>query len=177
MNAKPASAHGLPKTHKSFENISPFRPIADTIGTTHYNVGKYLCEVLNPLASNESTLKDSFDAAGRIIGLPVNYLKDGYRFVSFDVVSLFTTVPLRRTLKIIMDRIYKDNKITTSLTKSTLKKLLLDTCTKTTFMFNNTFYDQIDGVSMGGSLGPLSVREMPGSGMHAAYPDPRHSRI
>ena len=35
--------------------------------------------------------------------------------------------------------------------KPTLKKLLLDTCTKTAFSFN----EQIDGVSMGGSLGPL----------------------
>ena len=55
----------LEETHKSFENIPPFRPIVDTIGTTH-KVGKYLCELLNPLASNEFTLKDSFDAADRI---------------------------------------------------------------------------------------------------------------
>ena len=45
--------------------------------------------------------------------------------------------------------------IPTTLKKATLKKLILDTCTKTTFMYNNTFYDQTDGVSMGGSLGPL----------------------
>ena len=41
------------------------------------------------------------------------------------------------------------------LKKSTLKKLLLDTCTKTAFSFNNQLYEQVDGVSMGGSLGPL----------------------
>ena len=39
--------------------------------------------------------------------------------------------------------------------KSSLKKLLLDTCTKTSFSFNGQLYEQIDGVSMGGSLGPL----------------------
>ena len=39
--------------------------------------------------------------------------------------------------------------------KSTLKKLLLDTCTKTAFSFNGQLYEQTDGVSMGGSLGPL----------------------
>ena len=36
-----------------------------------------------------------------------------------------------------------------------MKKLLLDTCTKTAFSFNNQLYEQVDGVSMGGSLGPL----------------------
>ena len=39
--------------------------------------------------------------------------------------------------------------------KPTLKKLLLDTCTKTAFSFNGQLYEQTDGVSMGGSLGPL----------------------
>ena len=32
---------------------------------------------------------------------------------------------------------------------------VIDTCTKTAFSFNNQLYEQVDGVSMGGSLGPL----------------------
>ena len=75
--------------------------------------------------------------------------------MSFDVVSLFTNVPLKRTLEVILRRVYKEKQISTSLKKSTLKKLLIDTCTKTAFTFNDKFYEQIDGVSMGGSLGPL----------------------
>ena len=55
----------------------------------------------------------------------------------------------------ILDRIYKDKVIETKLRKSTLKKLILDCCTKTTFSFNNKLYDQIDGVCMGSSLGPV----------------------
>ena len=35
-------AHELPKTHKPFTNIPKFRPIIDTTGTPHYNVGKFL---------------------------------------------------------------------------------------------------------------------------------------
>ena len=42
--------------------------------------------------------------------------------------------------------------------KATLKKLLLDTCTKTAFLFNGQLYEQTDGVSMGGSLGPLLAK-------------------
>ena len=46
-------------------------------------------------------------------------------------------------------------KAITTLKKRTLKKLVLDTCTKTTFQFNGVLYEQVDGVSMGSSLGPV----------------------
>ena len=114
-----------------------------------------MCELLKPLSTNEFTLKDSFDAADRIRNIPPTDIESDYQFVSFDVVSLFTNVPLKRTLNLILDRVYKDKLIETSMKKRTLKKLLLDTCTKTAFSFNGQLYEQTDGVSMGGSLGPL----------------------
>ena len=36
-----------------------------------------------------------------------------------------------------------------------MKKLLLDSCTKTTFSYDNIFYQQSDGGSMGSSLAPV----------------------
>ena len=36
-----------------------------------------------------------------------------------------------------------------------MKKLLLDSCTKTTFTFNGVIYEQRGGVCMGSSLSPL----------------------
>ena len=36
-----------------------------------------------------------------------------------------------------------------------LYKLISDVCKKTTFSFNNQLYEQLDGVSMGSSLGPI----------------------
>ena len=75
--------------------------------------------------------------------------------VSFDVVSLFTNVPLKRTINIIADRIYREKLIETKLRKHTLKKLITDCCTKTTFSCNDKLYEQIDGVCMGSALGPV----------------------
>ena len=72
-----------------------------------------------------------------------------------DVDSPFTNVSLQRTLKIIVDRIYNKKPVKTELRKSTLCKLIRDTCTKTVFSCNNKLYEQSDGVSMGGSLGPV----------------------
>lgn len=45
-----------------------------------------------------------------------------------------------------------------SFSKRTLKKLILDSCTKTTFSFNNQLYEQAGGVSMGSSLGPVLAK-------------------
>ncbi len=154
QSTRPARAHGLPKTHKSFDVLPPFRPIVDTTGTAYQPLAKYLSALLSPLTQNEFSLKDSFDAVTRIHNIPPHLFAQGYRFVSFDVKSLFTNIPLKKVIKIILKRVYDDKEITTKLKPRTLKKLLKDCCMKTPFSFNNELYHQIDGVSMGSPLGP-----------------------
>ena len=41
------------------------------------------------------------------------------------------------------------------MSKRSLKKLILDTCQRMVLSFNNNLYEQIDEVSMGGSLGTV----------------------
>ena len=126
-----------------------------TIGSTHYCVGKFLTRLLNPLTQNEYVLQDSFQAAKRIRSEVTGELfEQCYVLVSFDVKSLFTNVPLQKTLDIILKRVYTEKKIKTSLTKRRLKKLVLDTC-KTAFLANGKILEQVDGVSMGASMGPV----------------------
>ena len=154
-NAKPAKAHDLPKIHKSFDRIPNVRPIIDTTGSTHYFVGKFLASLFKPLTVNEFSVKDSFDAATRINNIPKDFLEPNHKFISLDVESLFTNVPISKTINIILKRIYDDKLISANLRKRTLKKLILDTCTKSAFNINNTLYEQKDRVSMGSSLGPV----------------------
>ena len=150
-NAKVGRAHGSAKIHKEFERIPPLRPIIDTIGSTHYGVGKFISQLLNPLTRNQYSLQDSFEAADRIKAIPQALYDEGYKLISFDVTSLFT----KKTVNVILDRVYKDKIIQTNLKKRTLKKLIIDTCSKTAFSYNNVIYEQIDGVSMGACLGPV----------------------
>ena len=129
-SVKLARAHGLPEIHKVFENIPLFRPIIETTGTTHHPVAElvYLSELLTPLTHNDCYLKDSFDAAmviSRI--LPQVRENDEYMFISLDVVSLFTNMPLKKSVNIILKRIYNEKQITAPLSKRSLKKLNLDT--------------------------------------------------
>jgi hypothetical protein len=98
---------GFPK----FTNITTTCHRSDLLlthatGTPHYNVGKFLAKLLNPLAQNEYTLRDSFHAVSEIKSIPKELITEGYRLVSFDVVSLFTNVPLTKTVKIILDRVF-----------------------------------------------------------------------
>ena len=153
--ANRARARGLPKTHKRFDKVPPFRPIVDTTNTPYSGIGSYLKKVLFPLTVNDYSMKDSFQAAEEIRKIDFNLLQKGYKLVSFDVVSLFTNVPLKRTINIIADRIYREKLVETKLRKHTLKKLISDCCTKTTFSFNERLYEQIDGVCMGSALGPV----------------------
>ena len=87
----------------------------------------------------------------RLTGLTVYFIQENeeHMFVSLDMLTLFTNVPLRNTVNIILKRVYNEMLINTSLSKRLLKKLILDTCQKTSLSFNSKLYDQIGEVSMG----------------------------
>ena len=81
-----------------------------------------MCELLKPLSTNDFTLKDSFDAGERIRNISPTDMENGYHFVSFDVVSLFTNLPLKRTLNLILDRVYRDKLIQTITMKNRTRR-------------------------------------------------------
>ena len=62
-------------------------------GTARKPVAKYLKRFLSLLAQNEFVLTDSFDTVSRIHNVPKSLLDQGYRYVSFDVKSLFANIP------------------------------------------------------------------------------------
>ena len=71
-STKSARAHGLPKIHKTFDTLPPFRPIIDTTGTAYQPTAKFITQLLNPLTINEFTIRDSFDAVHEINNIPPN---------------------------------------------------------------------------------------------------------
>ena len=85
-----------------------FRPIIDTTITRHCLVGKCLASLLYLLTTNKFSLKDSFDAANRVKAIPSYIFENGYQYVSSDLESLFTNVPINRTVVIILRQIYQD---------------------------------------------------------------------
>ena len=130
-------------------NDLPLRPIIPNIGTASYELTKYLAKLLSPLSTFEYTVPNNTDHIKRM-----NTPKD-HSFISFDVKSLFTYIPLDFTINVMLRRIYNENEIHTNIKRSEMKKLLL-LCTKNVhFTFNNNIYQQRDGVAIGFPLGPV----------------------
>ncbi|CAH8561201.1 unnamed protein product [Schistosoma rodhaini] len=73
---------------------------------------------------------------------------------SFDVNSLFTNVPLKKTNDILCDYIFSNN-LNLPIPLKILKELLLLCTDKVQFNFEGEYFRQIDGVAMGSPLGPL----------------------
>ena len=74
--------------------------------------------------------------------------------VSFDVESLFINIPLEECIDLAVNYI-SDGSPDIKLNKSELRSLFIGVTAQTHFIFNGSFYDQIDGVAMGPPL-PLS---------------------
>ena len=70
--------------------------------------------------------------------------------------NLFTTIPLNKTINVAVDSILKHIPNFT-INKTDLKKLFSITTSKTNFLFNNSIYDQINGIAMGSPPAPISV--------------------
>ena len=80
----------------------------------------------------------------------------GLVMVSYDDRSLFTNVPLQRTIDICMDRMYRSETITPpTIPEDVLRKLISLCVCNNTFVFDGKVYEQIDGVAMGSSWGPV----------------------
>ena len=145
--SSPGVLYGLPKVHKA---SCPFRPIVSSVNTYNYNLASYLVRVLQPISTNQHSVKDSFSFADRA----KKYKHNNGIMCSLDVCSLFTNVPLDETIDIALDKLYSLSDPPT-LSRSVLQKLLEFATMKSHFLFDGQYYDQIDGVAMGSPLGPV----------------------
>ncbi|MEL7307661.1 MAG: reverse transcriptase domain-containing protein, partial [Pseudomonadota bacterium] len=147
VGSQPARLYGLPKVHKNRVD-PPYRPILSMINSYCSNLSRYLDDILKPFVPTRHTVKDSFDFADKIKSVTVP--RDGL-FVSFDVCSLFTNIPVESTINHICTLINDDE---LPFQKDILKTLLKLACSDVLFSFNNKLFVQHDGMSMGSILGP-----------------------
>ena len=82
--------------------MPPIRPIIDTTSTHPYGITKYLSSLFNSITINDHSVKDSFEADKLVQAISLKLFNQGYKFISFEVTSLFTNVPLKRTVNIIL---------------------------------------------------------------------------
>ncbi|BHF83967.1 hypothetical protein SprV_0902711600 [Sparganum proliferum] len=145
-----ARFYGLPKVHKPG---TPLRPIVSLRGTPKFGLAKWLFQRLKFLTQGSET---SVHSAERFIEkLQGIQLTDDEVMVSFDVISLFTSIPQHlavETLQTLLEEQYDETD-----KKLKIKHLidLLKHCLKTFFTFNGAVYEQVKGTPMGSPLSSL----------------------
>ena len=74
--------------------------------------------------------------------------KDVY-LCSFDILSLFTNVPPKKTIGICAKALYKDPSFTPPIPQAVFIELMESATSSVQFSFNDTMYKQTDEVAMG----------------------------
>ena len=142
--------YGLCKIHRSLiNNCPPFRAILSAIKTPSYNIAKYLVPILEPITTNKSTIKNSFEFAKEVIE------QDSALYMaSLDVKSLFTNIPLEETINISCDSLFSNEAKINNFNRNDFEKLFRMALQKNFFNFDGKIYNRTDGVAMGSPLGP-----------------------
>ena len=132
--SKTASTYGLPKIHKLNINKDNLwlRLILSSIGPYNYNLSKFLTNLLAPIIPTTNCDKDSFTFCEekKKVGATNRSL------ISYDVCSLFTSIPLKETIDIAVDLLFEHNP-DFKITKNELKKLLYFATSGTHFFYDS----------------------------------------
>ncbi|XP_068918321.1 uncharacterized protein [Tenebrio molitor] len=143
-STRPPRLYGLPKIHKE---ECPLRPIVSTMGSPTYNLAKYLAKHLQTYVGHtDSFVKNSLHFVESIRNVRLDTTDI---LVSFDVVSLFTNVPVEDSVEII-----KQSLITQGL-REDIPELVRFCLTSTYFLWKGNYYEQKEGAAMGSPLSPV----------------------
>ena len=121
---QPARFFATTKTYKfdSIQDINvkdlKLRPIIDQTGTYIHDASKVVAEFLKPLARNEFTISNTLTFPELFKNIENN---DDYEDVSYDMKSLFTSIPIKETIDYIIHIRY-------------IPKKLLNQCVKNQFL-------------------------------------------
>ena len=180
-----ANLYGLAKTHKP---EIPLRPVLSAPGCYNHGLAKFLSKIISEHTDSQRSVKDVFEFLQKVTskfseneinenslnsqasnnkepGSSVSFSEANCNktLASFDVESLFTSIPLDFTIRLVADKIF-DNKLFLSidhpehpvlLLKGQFIELLELAVKDQLFTFNDVVYKQVDGVSMGSPLGPV----------------------
>ena len=84
-------------------------------------------------------------------------MEPGETITSFDVKALFTSVPVQPSIQIVKQRLQQDTTLhqRTSMSIPQITSLLEFCLTHTYFLFQDKYYEQVQGAAMGFPISPL----------------------
>ncbi|XP_077517763.1 uncharacterized protein LOC144128315 [Amblyomma americanum] len=148
-NGSAPAIYGLPKVHKP---DVPLRPIVDFTRSPLHALSGYLHQVIRPVVGRRTTyVKDSSHFVNKLKDVTID---DEDVLVSFDVKSMFTSVPVDFAVSS-CKRLLENDASLPSRTPIEVVDLcrLLDFCLRNTyFVFRKQHYKQLFGTAMGASV-------------------------
>jgi hypothetical protein len=146
--------YGLPKIHKdkNKNNRIPLRPVVAFINAPTYRAAKFTAGILNGLhVPSEHYTKNSTELR---LELESKGLTDEALMVSFDVVSLYTSIPIdlaiQATVRMLTDK--DANSLPGGITKEDVITLTTFCLNNSFFTFRGTYYKQVKGLAMGSPI-------------------------
>jgi len=132
----------------------PLRPIISFIGSPTYNLSKEIARLLQPLVGNTAHhVRNSIELADEVKTMIV---QEDEAMVSFDVVSLFTKIPVELALEVTQRRLMDWTEFE-NYTNWSIEDVCqgLKICLEPTFLhFRGKNYKQVLGTAMGS---PVSI--------------------
>ena len=129
--SQPGKLYGMCKVHKPGY---PLRPVISMINTAEYKLAKWLDNFIKPNIPKQYSVSSTGEFLN---GLNDSIFESTDRIVSFDVVSLYTNIPLAETIDMVVDAVYaEESKRVPPVPKGIFKKLL-KIATSGIFMYQN----------------------------------------
>ena len=136
----PPRLYGTIKAHKPVQNYS-MRTIVSTIGTPAYGISKYLVGIIQPtLNKNNNKIQNSTSFVHEAKDWKIEPTEIQ---VFYDVVNLYPSVPLNRSIQVIVEFLQDDHAESKKRTKLNLTDIqqLLELClSECCFLYNNVIW-------------------------------------
>ena len=142
-----------------------YRPIVPSVSSCTYDIAILVAKELKPYSTSLSSyVKNSVDFVSKLRDVTVG---EDEVFVSFDVKSLFTNVPVEEAMQIV-DRLLNDDENQPenepSLSPASISALLRISLKVTYFRFRSGYYELSDGLAMGSPVSPAVANIFMGAG-------------